>query len=49
MVSTDEEVCSSCEREFDRDCKVQEKPHRDREPLRLPIKKDYELHEKQKS
>ena len=39
MVSTDEEVCSPCEREFDRHCKVQEKRHRDREPSRLPIKK----------
>ena len=29
MVSTDEEVCSPCEREFDRHCKVQEKRHRD--------------------
>lgn len=37
MVSTDEEVCSLCEREFD--CKVQVKRHRDREPSRLPIKK----------
>ena len=35
MVSTDEEVCSRC----DRHCKVQEKPHRDREPSRLPIKR----------
>ena len=32
MVSTDEDVCSPCEREFDRHCKVQEKRHRDREP-----------------
>ena len=39
MVSTDEEVYSPCEREFDRHCKVQEKRHRDREPSRLPIKK----------
>ena len=39
MVSTDEEVCLPCEREFDRHCKVQEKRHRDREPSRLPIKK----------
>ena len=39
MVSTDEERCSSCEREFDRHCKAQEKRHRDREPSRLPIKK----------
>ena len=37
MVCTDE-VCSSCEREFDRHCKVQEKRHRDRERSRLPIK-----------
>ena len=37
MVSTDEEVYSPCEREFDRHCKVQEKRHRDREPPRLPI------------
>ena len=35
MVSTDEEVCSPC----DRHCKVQEKRHRDREPSRLPIKR----------
>ena len=42
MVSTDEEVCSPC----DRHCKVQEKRHRDREPSRLPLKKDYKLHEK---
>ena len=48
MVSTDEEVCSPCEREFDRHCKVQEKRHGDREPSRLPIKK-IELHEKEKS
>ena len=39
MVSKDEKVCSPCEREFDRHCKVQEKRHRDREPSRLPIKK----------
>ena len=39
MVSTDEEVCSSCERKFDRHCKVQENCHIDREPSRLPIKK----------
>ena len=39
MVSTDEEVCSPCEREFDRHCKVQEKRHRGRERSRLPIKK----------
>ena len=39
MVSTDEEVCSRCEREFDRHFKVQQKRHRDREPSRLPIKK----------
>ena len=39
IVSTDEEVCSPCEREFDRHFKVQEKLHRDREPSRLPIKK----------
>ncbi|CAH3044414.1 unnamed protein product, partial [Porites lobata] len=38
MVSTDEEVCSPCQREFDRHCKVQEKRHRDREPSRLPKK-----------
>ena len=38
MVSTDEEVCSPCERVFDRHCKVQQKRHRDREPSRLPIK-----------
>ena len=37
MVSTDK-VCSPCEREFDRHCKVQEKRHRDREPSRSPIK-----------
>ena len=35
MVSTDEEVCSPC----DRHCKVQEKRHRDREPSGLPIKR----------
>ena len=34
-----EEVCSPCEREFDRHCNVQEKRHRDQEPSRLPIKK----------
>ena len=39
VYSTDEEVCSPCEREFDRHCKVQLKRHRDREPSRLPIKK----------
>ena len=39
MVSTDEDVCSRCEREFDRHFKVQQKRHRDREPSRLPIKK----------
>ena len=39
MVSTDEEVCSPCERVFDRHCKVQQKRHRDREPSRLLIKK----------
>ena len=39
IVTTDEEMCSPCEREFDRHCKVQEKRHRDREPSRLPIKK----------
>ena len=29
MVSTDEEVCSPCERVIDRHCKVQQKRHRD--------------------
>ena len=39
MVSTDEEVCSPDDREFDRHCNVQVKRHRDREPSRLPLKK----------
>jgi len=39
MVSTDEVVCSPCERVFDRQCKVQQKRHRDQEPSRLLIKK----------
>ena len=39
MVSTDEEVCSPREKEFDRHCKVQQKRHGDREPPTLPIKK----------
>ena len=49
MVSTDEEVCSPCEREFDRHCKVQEKRHRDRGPSRLPLKKIISSMKKKKS
>ena len=34
MVSTDEELCTSSERKFDRHCKVQEKRQKDRESSR---------------